>query len=310
MPRILCLHGYGTSAAILRHQLGPFMAAADPSYEFVLLEGETECQKAQGVGNFVKGPFLCYNASFAPADVQQSCDLIDDFVEAEGPFDGILGFSQGGSVALTYLLQRQLDGHLPPFRFAIFLSTVVAFSPDETFGSHLLANLTDREIHLLDSYPTADLSSLHPLNRALCETTARAFYSAKTGGFIAQDTKECGFARRDDPAQPRVFHPALVKDRIPIPTVHITGKKDQAMMVNLSVLVQGLCDPRLIRSLTHSGAHDVPRRPDDVCAAWAAVDWAIQQSQQQYICWNSAYCASVPYSPEMKLSRHIQKRYY
>lgn len=48
MPKILCLHGYGTSASILQHQLGPFMAAADPSYEFVFLEGEIECQKAQG----------------------------------------------------------------------------------------------------------------------------------------------------------------------------------------------------------------------------------------------------------------------
>jgi predicted esterase len=49
MPKVLCLHGYGTSAAILQHQLGPFIAAADPNYEFVFLEGDVECQRAQGI---------------------------------------------------------------------------------------------------------------------------------------------------------------------------------------------------------------------------------------------------------------------
>ncbi|KAL4882125.1 serine hydrolase FSH [Aspergillus karnatakaensis] len=282
MPKILCLHGYGTSASILQHQLGPFMAAADPSYEFVFLEGEIECQRAQGLGHFVKGPFLCYNESFAPADIQDSCDLIDEMIQTAGPFDGILGFSQGGSVALSYLLQRQIDGQPPAFRWAVFFSTVIAFAPSDTFGSNILANLTDHEIRLLDGYPASDLSPLHPLTRALCETTARTFYSAKTGGFISPTTPVAQFSKRDDPAQPRVFHPALLAERIPIPTVHITGRKDNGLMVGLSVLVQGLCDPRLVRALTHSGGHNVPRAADDVRAAWAAVDRAIQQSQKQH----------------------------
>ncbi|KAL2845870.1 serine hydrolase-domain-containing protein [Aspergillus pseudoustus] len=273
MPKILCLHGYGTSASILQYQLGPFMAVADPSYEFVFLEG---------LGHFAKGPFLCYNESFAPADIQDSCDLIDEMIQTAGPFDGILGFSQDGSVAFSYLLQRQIDGHPPPFRWAVFFSTVIAFAPNETFGSNILANLTDHEIHLLDGYPATDLSPLHPLTRALCETTARTFYSAKTGGFISPGTLVAEFSKRDDTAQPRVFHPALLAERIPIPTVHITGRKDNSLMVGLSVLVQGLCDPRLVRSLTHSGGHNVPRAADDVRAAWAAVDRAIQQSQKQH----------------------------
>lgn len=46
--RILCLHGYGTSAAIFESQLSAFTDAADANWEFVYLEGEHECQKAQG----------------------------------------------------------------------------------------------------------------------------------------------------------------------------------------------------------------------------------------------------------------------
>ena len=46
--RILCLHGYGTSGAILQSQLDAFTHKADPSHEFVFLDGEYECPKAQG----------------------------------------------------------------------------------------------------------------------------------------------------------------------------------------------------------------------------------------------------------------------
>lgn len=50
--RILCLHGYGTSPAILRQQLDAFIREVDPSYEFVFLEGEYECPPARGRTSF------------------------------------------------------------------------------------------------------------------------------------------------------------------------------------------------------------------------------------------------------------------
>jgi hypothetical protein len=49
MMRILCLHGYGTSGAIMRNQLDAFIRHADASYEFVFLDGEYGCPKAQGM---------------------------------------------------------------------------------------------------------------------------------------------------------------------------------------------------------------------------------------------------------------------
>ncbi|GME23002.1 serine hydrolase FSH [Neofusicoccum parvum] len=283
--RILCLHGYGTSAAILESQLSAFIDSADPNYEFVFLDGEVECQKAQGVGNFVKGPFLCYNASFSPEDVRHSCELITEFIEVEGPFDGVLGFSQGGSLALSYLMQHELEKATepPPFKFAVLLSTVVGFSPDDTFASDVLDSLTDAEIKLLAKYPDVDLSGLNAQKKALCLTTAKAFESAKTGGFIDRGTSSGDFAKRSHPSQPRVFHPMLLdkQTRIRIPTVHITGKKDHPMMVELSVLMRGICESRVVQSLMHTGAHDVPRRAEDVKAAWTAIEGAVRQSQQQ-----------------------------
>ncbi|KAL2010517.1 hypothetical protein VTN00DRAFT_6324 [Thermoascus crustaceus] len=282
MTRILCLHGYGTSSNILKHQLSALIAAADPSFEFVFLDGEVECQKAPGVANLFQGPFLCYNDSFAPADVQQACELVKEFIEAEGPFDGILGYSQGGALALTYLLQHEIEkpSEPPPFQFAILLSTAISFSPDDTFCNEILDSVTDREIQLLQDYPQSDLSSLGPVKRALCETTAKAFLIAKAEGLIAPDTNSGSFAKRSDPSQPRPFHPALLNRRIRIPTVHITGKKDHPGFVELSILMRSLCETSVMRALTHSGAHEVPRRADDVKAAWSVIEWAVQQSQR------------------------------
>lgn len=43
--RILCLHGHGTSGAILKSQLGAFIRQADASYEFIFLD---VCPEALG----------------------------------------------------------------------------------------------------------------------------------------------------------------------------------------------------------------------------------------------------------------------
>jgi pimeloyl-ACP methyl ester carboxylesterase len=53
-------------------------------------------------------------------------DFITEIVEEEGPFHGILGFSQGATVAFCYLLHqlraRPFDPPFVPFACAIFMS--------------------------------------------------------------------------------------------------------------------------------------------------------------------------------------------
>lgn len=53
---------------------------------------------------------------------QESLRAIEEFVAEHGPFDGLLGFSQGGAM-LGLLCGLQQQGKLPfSFRFAIFAS--------------------------------------------------------------------------------------------------------------------------------------------------------------------------------------------
>ena len=57
-------------------------------------------------------------------------------IEDEGPFDGVLGFSQGSALATTMLLQHEINhpNDPPPFSFAILFSNFLVVSPDAKFA--------------------------------------------------------------------------------------------------------------------------------------------------------------------------------
>lgn len=207
-------------------------------------------------------------------------ELIAETIEEQGPFDGVLGFSQGGSLALSYLLQHEIDspGTPPPFKFAVLFSSIVAFSADEAFAADVIDSMSEKELSALSAFPDVDWSQLAPNPRALCETLAQAVGSAKRGGFISAGTDEGYFSRGDHhSAIPRVMHPTLFKERVRIPTVHFTGKKDSQLLVQLSGLMQEVCDKKTMRVVEHSAGHDIPRKPDDTRAAAAAIEWARDQ---------------------------------
>ena len=48
------------------------------------------------------------------------------FVQLEGPFDGVIGFSGGSALAATLLVQERRN---PPFKVAVFFSAVPALEP-------------------------------------------------------------------------------------------------------------------------------------------------------------------------------------
>ena len=76
----------------------------------------------------------CY-AYFDPtnlASIRTALKDLKTYIEADGPFDGILGYSQGAAIAATLLLQDKTDRSLqvePLFKCAIFLSGGVPFDP-------------------------------------------------------------------------------------------------------------------------------------------------------------------------------------
>ena len=71
---------------------------------------------------------------------------LNDFLESDGPFDGVLAFSQGSALAATLIVQRFLKDPLreevnPTFKCAIFLSGGIPCHPTA---------LEDGELSFLD----------------------------------------------------------------------------------------------------------------------------------------------------------------
>eukprot|EP00966_Prymnesium_polylepis_P080434 1863636-Prymnesium_polylepis.1 len=146
VPRLLCLHGGGSSAAVMRRQTSKLRAALHSQVEFEFLQGEQVMPEAEVDPRlravFGDGPYfnwysvrhdapsgpeasladyvdaLCsekFRFSYPGADVAMA--RLERTIREDGPYDGLLGFSQG-AILITLLTATRLrsagEGGEPP----------------------------------------------------------------------------------------------------------------------------------------------------------------------------------------------------
>ncbi|CAI5746957.1 unnamed protein product [Peronospora destructor] len=136
--RVLCLHGYRQDALKLRGRIAALRRAFKSSVEFVCLDAPFhvpyEPTVEEHVHNGNAGDKVNQLKWFDFSQdkksghhllerVDESIEYVAKFVKKEGPFDGIFGFSQGGTMA-SLILHRQVSVLEFPFafRFAFFVS--------------------------------------------------------------------------------------------------------------------------------------------------------------------------------------------
>ena len=130
--RILCLHGGGGNASSLEYQQGmQDLIAVLPDCEFIFasspVSGGVWYNDPPGGG---KDP--TYDPNWADVSV----NYLNDFIEANGPFDAILGYSQGVPMSLVYLATGSYDfdnallfnGYLPTTHMGL-INVIDANSP-------------------------------------------------------------------------------------------------------------------------------------------------------------------------------------
>ena len=115
--RVLCLHGYRGSGAILRRQMAPLAAAVSPRVEFVYAD-------APSVSG---GGFGWWQEGFS--GWERTRDWAAELLRTGPRTDGIFGFSQGA--ALTGLLAALRESRPAPveFEFAIMVGGFTSFMP-------------------------------------------------------------------------------------------------------------------------------------------------------------------------------------
>jgi hypothetical protein len=102
--------------------------------------------------------------------VHEALDYLYQIMEKEGPFDGVIGYSEGAAVAATLILHEQrrfeIEGREPMFKCALFFAGWPPMDPE--LNRIVLADESDLTItiptcHISEFKPTFYLPSLRSL---------------------------------------------------------------------------------------------------------------------------------------------------
>ncbi|KAJ7529132.1 hypothetical protein O6H91_15G035200 [Diphasiastrum complanatum] len=127
--RLLCFHGFRTSAQILEKQLGKWDASIHDLLDLTFLQAPFPAEGKSDVESIFPPPYFewfSFNKAFTEyVGVQEAVEYISKYMKQNGPFDGFLGFSQG-AILSAYLVSLQEKGlalqDVEPLRLIVIIS--------------------------------------------------------------------------------------------------------------------------------------------------------------------------------------------
>jgi len=127
--RVLCLHGFRTSGSFLQKQIIRWDSSITEKLDMCFLDGPYPAQGKSEIEKIFPPPYFewfQFEKDFTEyTNLDKAFAFIVDYMEKNGPFDGLLGFSQGATLSAALVgYQRKglmLKNH-PPVRFIISLS--------------------------------------------------------------------------------------------------------------------------------------------------------------------------------------------
>ncbi len=271
--RILGLHGMGTSAHIFRSQTGaPFLLPLLPSViitnslppaalrsklpahiTFDFLDAPFHTAPAPGTDVlFESNHYAWWMLPSTINGVRGAHQFLDDHIAAAGPYDVLMGFSQGCSLIGSYLLYhaRETPEEPLPFRAAVFVCGGMPLDVLEDLG----VKVSER------AKAVNELTSRLMKQRAgALVDYAENLDQIRRGVGLWDDLKGLVHDPGSMPEKRDVFgldFTAMPEDlRITIPTVHVYGAKDPRWPASLQLA--HFCEDR--RLYDHKGGHDIPR---------------------------------------------------
>jgi hypothetical protein len=217
----------------------------DPSFSFDFVDGPFSSEPAADIALFYSPPYYSFWEGSEIKDIRASHKWLEEKIKSDGPYDGVITFSQGCAVIASFLLYHQAETpHVPPpFKVAVFIC-----------GGLPLQVLEDVGV-------TVSLESYYWDNRTRqeLEEKARMINTMMPGDVRWESPKDI------DPSAPldlkNVFGLDITKVpdnlRIKIPTAHIYGFKDPRYISG--VQLSQLCNPAVRKCYDHGGGHEIPR---------------------------------------------------
>ncbi|NWU71404.1 OVCA2 Esterase, partial [Pterocles burchelli] len=183
--RLLALHGYRQSERRFRQRTGALRKALRGRAELVavnaphLVPGSGEDGDDPPRGWWFSGPgtFEAGEAAAAPAGLEESLAAVAAALAEQGPFDGLLGFSQGAAlVAMVCALRARGDPRFP-VAFAILVAGFASRAPAHRhFYREPIALPT---LHVVGD---ADAVIAAPLSRELAQRFVEPLVLSHPGG--------------------------------------------------------------------------------------------------------------------------------
>ncbi|KAI1179864.1 serine hydrolase FSH [Nemania sp. FL0916] len=189
----LCLHGMGTNSKVFESQTAALRYALGDHHTYEFVEGVMKTEIApdlKGIFSENDQYFQYFDVDDAPSCRKAASDL-EHFIAAEGPFDGVLAFSQGAALAATLMAQRWqrdpvAEAADPIFKCAIFFGAGLPCDPASLQGEHpqgLSAKLHGEVIHVPTTHVWGqkDPSPYPPMLADLCKSELRQVYIHEGG---------------------------------------------------------------------------------------------------------------------------------
>ncbi|XP_071451467.1 esterase OVCA2 [Hetaerina americana] len=153
MLRILCIHGYRQNATVFKEKIGSLRKILKKVVEMVFITAPHQVSDSDfrndsgtvvdGRGWWFSGPDSYFKA-LDPSDhcfgFEDSVKAVENAFEENGPFDGILAFSQGAAFAAILCAMQQREELPFHFDFAILIAGFKSrCSPHEMYYQETIA---------------------------------------------------------------------------------------------------------------------------------------------------------------------------
>jgi predicted esterase len=118
----------------------PILAQLTRDYgaSFVFVDAPIESTAHPSIEGIFDGPFYSWvdpagSVADAAEAVDEAIELLYEVIDEQGPFDAIIGFSQGAAIATVFMLHHMIKHPLDPpyalFKYALLFSGAVFIDP-------------------------------------------------------------------------------------------------------------------------------------------------------------------------------------
>ncbi|KAL9234694.1 hypothetical protein vseg_009533 [Gypsophila vaccaria] len=102
-PRMMCLHGFRTSGEIMKKQIEKWDESVLQKLDLVFVDGPSPAEGKSNVEGIFDPPyyewFQTNHDQTVYKNFEKCLDYVEDCMIKHGPFDGLMGFSQGAYLA-------------------------------------------------------------------------------------------------------------------------------------------------------------------------------------------------------------------